>query len=355
MSDDPGPGDDFASARIEALDRSGMFGHISAVGRELVSAWASARELEPPLAARSARQVVVAAMGGSATAGDYFEALAREHSAIPVSVVRDSSLPDWVSEESFVIVSSYSGNTEETLACYDDAWKRGASLLAMTCGGALAERARDDGVPLHRIRYESPPRAAVAHGLGPLLALGRALDLVAVDEAAVRAAASRHAELVERELGLAVPPGTNGAKTFAAMLLGRTPFIVGAGHLAPAARRFKNQLAENAKMLAAAEALPEAGHNWVCGLDHAPRAAAAVVTLESRRLFPATLQRRFEALARECAEAGVPVLRIDTAGATTLEDLLLATAWGDFVSCYLAILQGIDPTPIPHIERMRQA
>ena len=338
------------------LDVSDMFGHIRHLGTELIRAWDESAEMEIPPTATTASAVIIAGMGGSATAGDYFAALCASTSEIPVSVVRGYSLPNYVNDRSLVVVSSYSGNTEESLSCYDDGWKRGATVIAVTTGGQLAERGIADGVQVQRINYQAAPRAAIAHSLAPLLRIGVQLGLCALEDDDVNAAGALHRELIERELGAEVPHGRNGAKKLAEDVLGRVAFVLGAEHLASAASRFKNQLAENGKSLGAADVLPEADHNLIVGLGTGREAAKCVslVTLESE-LYDRRTIKRFEGTGAQFDENGIPVHRIEIGGTTILEQLLLATAWGDYVSCYLSLLHGIDPSPVPQIDRLKAA
>ncbi len=340
-----------------SLDRSGMFTHIRNVGAELGVAWRESEGLSLPAAAQRATSVVISGVGGSATAADYFACICTSHSAIPVTVVRGPTLPNYVGEGTLVIACSYSGNTEETLAAYDDAWKRDASLIAITRGGALGERAASDGVPVHRIAYEASPRATTVHSLAPLLRIGAALGLCVISGADIDAAAAMHSDFVESDLVPQQPGSRNGAKLLAAALFGRMPLIVGGEHLIPAASRFKNQLAENGKALGATDSLPEAAHNLVVGLGTAASAAASVslVTLESHGLYGTRTQSRFDVVTALFESRGVTVHRIDVGGRTVLEQLLVATAWGDYVSCYLALLNGVDPTPVPEIDAYRAA
>lgn len=338
------------------LDASDMFGRIRDLGTELIRAWDETAEMELPATAANATSVVVAGMGGSATAGDYFAALCTDTSEIPVSVVRGYSLPNYVNDRSVVIVSSYSGNTEESLSCYDDAWKRGAAIIAATTGGKLAERAAADGVPVQRITYHASPRAAIAHSLAPLLRMGVQMGICGVDEEQVNAAGALHREWVERELAPEVPHGRNPAKRLAEELQGRVALVIGAEHLSSVASRFKNQLAENGKALGGADTLPEADHNLIVGLGTGTEAAKclSLVTLESA-LFDRRTRKRFEVTTSLFAETGIPVHRFETDGTTILDQLLLATAWGDYVSCYLALLNGVDPSPVPQIDRLKAA
>jgi glucose/mannose-6-phosphate isomerase len=338
-----------------ALDQHGMLGHVAAVGTELTRAWRASAELELPSGARSATALVLAGIGGSATAGDYFAALCAPSARIPVIVVRGPELPAFVGPRTLVVACSYSGNTEETLAAYGAARVRGAGILAISRGGRLAEACGADGVPLSRITYDAPPRATTVQTLAPLLRLGSLLNLTAVNDDLIELAAAAHGAAMTNALGPSVPAARNEAKQLAAALEGRLPLIIGARHLAPAATRFKNQLAENGKTLAAADVLPEAGHNLVVGLATADRLAdrLAVVTLEGEAEGP--MAQRFATVAAMFAERGVPVHRIAIPAGAPLDQLLVATAWGDTVSCYLGLLGGEDPTPIPQIDRFRAA
>lgn len=312
--------------------------------------------MELPAGAENAREIVIAGMGGSATASDYFAALCRDASEIPVTVVRGYSLPNHVSDGSLVIVSSYSGNTEESLSAYDDAWKRGATLMVLTGGGELAARASADGVSVLHIGYASQPRAAIAHGLGPLLRIGQRLDLCAVDDAIVSEAAGLHRDYVHDELGPDVASDRNPAKQLADALHGRIPLVLGAEHLTSVASRFKNQVAENGKALGAYDVLPEADHNLIVGLGTGDQAAASLslVTLESD-LYDRRTQLRFEVTGQLFGETGIPLHRHRAAGDTPLAQILHATAIGDYASTYLAFLNGVDPSPVPPIVRLKEA
>jgi len=340
-----------------ALDTDGMLGHIARVGVELRRAWEASEEIELPQSAHRATNVVLAGMGGSATAGDYFATLCGESAELPVYSARGYSLPNFVSERSLVVVTSHSGDTDETLSLYDDAWKRGAALLCITSGGRLGARAEEDGVPVHRIRYVGKPRTAVAHGLAPLLRVGAKLGLLTIDDADVGAAADAHSALTASDFGPTVEFERNGAKQVAAKVLGRTPFVVGSEQMAPVATRFRNQLAENAKVLGAAASFPEAAHNLIVGLGTAQSLAdrVAVVAIESREQSDQRTRAKLDAFCSQFEAAGIPVARIDVGGGRLLQQLLVGTAWGDYVSFYLALLNGVDPTPIPQIDQLKLA
>lgn len=341
---------------LYALDREDMFGHIRALGSELINAWDASAEMCLPKGVAHATGVVVAGMGGSATGGDYFAALCQPTATIPVVVIRGYELPNWVSERTLVVVATHSGNTAEALSCYHDARRRGAMLLVLTMGGELAECTARDHVAIHHLTYDAPPRAALAHSLAPLLRVGTKLELCDVGDAAVRSAGEQHSALVDDHIGPSQPTKHNGSKQLAESLDGRFVMIFAAEHLTSVARRFRNQLSENGKTLGSFEMLPEANHNFVVGLGTATGIAGslAAVMLESR-LYDDRVRRRFDVTADLLTEVGIPVRRVELGGATILEQLLQGTAWGDYTSCYLGLLNGFDPTPIPQIDRLKAA
>ncbi|WP_322795120.1 SIS domain-containing protein [Tepidiforma sp.] len=329
-----------------AADPSGMWQHIAGFGEQLRLAWAQSHDLRPPVR-RAPSAVVVAATGGSAAAADIVAALAAPTSEIPMVVARGRELPNFVGETTLVVVVSCSGNTPETLALYDDAWRRDAPILAITRGGALARRCAEDGIPVHTFDYPPPPRAAIAHTLAPLLRLTERLGLAPITSADVHTAASLHEELTA---GPCAPVPGSPCAALAARLAGAVPLLLAAGHLAPAAERGRNQLAENSKLLAASAVLPEAAHNLIAAFQPGTGSSWTVLTLEAEA-DPAAPY--FEAVAALCAARGIPIERLEVPGATPLQQAVAALALVDALSWHLAIARGVDPTPIPEIDDLR--
>jgi glucose/mannose-6-phosphate isomerase len=336
-----------------ALDASGMFGHIESLGAEFEAAWAASRTMELP----PGRPVslTVAGMGGSASAADYFEALTAPSAAVPIAIVKDYSLPRHVGPGSLVVIVSYSGTTEEAISCFDEAVSRGCQTLAITTGGELAAKAEAAGQPFHRIAYEAPPRAALGHMLAPLLRLAATAGAVPFGDAAVAAAVGNHRRLVEQKLGISLPAAANPAKRIAhSMTIGSTPVVFAAQHLVAAGRRAKNQFAENAKTLAVFEEVPEATHNTIVSLEATNGPVQLGIAFDSPLLSSGN-RRRLDVTSRLFEERGFAFHHIKLSGDAPLSDLLEATAYADFISCYLAMMRGLDPTPTSNLTRMRTA
>jgi glucose/mannose-6-phosphate isomerase len=288
--------------------------------------------------------MVVAGMGGSAVGGRLALGALSGRARRPIAIADDYALPGWVGESSLVLCSSYSGATEETLACYDAAREAGASIVVATTGGPLAERARGDGVPVVPLPGGFQPRAAVGYALVAALEAA-ALGGVAPSLRDEVEAAATLADRLAAEWG----PGSaedSEAKALARRLDGTVPVVMGAGVTAPVAYRWKCQINENSKVTAFWSTLPEADHNEVCGWDAAAELGAfSAVLLEDPAAHP-RVALRFELTAALANPGARVVERVRARGETALERLVSLVLLGDLVSLYLAVLRGADPVTI---------
>ena len=337
--------------RIREADPGDMLGRIKDLPKQVRDAWAIASKSTIAPAYSDVRNIVVAGMGGSAIGGDLAAALLADELKVPMNVHRDYGLPAYVGRDSLVIVSSYSGNTEETLSSFEEARKRGAKVLVLTTGGKIAELARASNYPIVTFSYKAQPRAALGYSLGLVLGvltkLGFARDLS--DD--IEAALSDLAKLEER-----VHEGarTNDAKRMALELQGRIPFAYGAGVMGVMARRVKGQWNENAKNWAAFDVMSELNHNAVVGFEHPPIAkeALTVLLLRSDRDNPRH-KLRFEVTRELLDRARVPHKTLQFAGRNMLSEVLQMVLFTDYVSFYIALLNGADPTPVKSIDYLK--
>jgi len=301
--------------------------------------------LEPAEAAG----VMVCAMGGSAIGGDLAAAALGDRLTKPLLTVREYELPSWATPEWTVFCSSYSGDTEETLACFSAAEALGARRIVASTGGELVEEAREAGVPVIGLPGLLPaPRTAVAYMFvcaAEVAALaGVAPRIDAEIEAAGAFLAERSADLQAR------------AAKIAARLDGSTPVVTGADLTAAVARRWKSQVNENAKAPCFFSELPEADHNELCGWAGIEAAGTelSAILLEDRDQHPRE-RRRFELTAAAIAADGAETIRVETEGETRTARLLWATMLGDLVSLALAEARGVDPLPVEAIDRLKAA
>jgi glucose/mannose-6-phosphate isomerase len=259
-----------------------------------------------------------------------------------------------VDAQTLVVASSNSGNTEETLAGFRAARERGCHLVAVTTGGELMRLAREWDTPFVSFDYQSQPRAALGYPfvflLGILRALG-AIDDPTTDLEGALAILEDRGRLFAPESSIAQNP----AKQLASQLVGGVPIVIGAGPLVPVARRWKTQFNENSKSWAYFEALPEMNHNALSGI-HFPAEAGDqlhILILQQSGLHPRNALR-FDLTQEILEDEGILCDRVPVPGESKLAQILAAVQFGDFVSTYLALLYGTDPTAIEDIVGLKQ-
>jgi glucose/mannose-6-phosphate isomerase len=335
------------SRAIDAVDAGGMLDDILGQPHQLEDAlWRVESAGVGPVDAPGG--VVVCGMGGSAIGADLARGAIGDRARRPLVTSRDYEPPSWVGEDTLVLCSSYSGDTEETLAAYAAAGDRGAPRVVMTTGGALADAARADGVPVIGVPSGMQPRATVAYmtvGALEVAALAGVTDSLRGE---VDAAAALLRDL-SAEWGPDGDPESE-AKSLARALQGQVPVVYGAELTAPVSVRWRSQLNENAETPAFDGVLPEMDHNEICGWGQPTFTA---LFLEDEEQHP-RVKQRVELTAEIVAAAGSPVARVRSRGETRAERVLSLVFLGDLVSLYLAVLNGVDPSPVARIEDFKQ-
>ena len=289
--------------------------------------------------------LLVCGMGGSAIGGDLAAAAIGRRATRPVRTVRGYLPEPWLAPDTLVLCSSYSGETEETLACFEAAGAAGAPRVALTTGGPLATRAREEGVPIIGPPLGMQPRASVV-----FMTVG-ALECAALCGAApflhdeIEAAASTLEELIQ----------DSEPDDVARQLHGTLAVIHGAESTAAPARRWKTQFNENAKVAAFDSDLPEANHNeiegWPWLREQIPTSAVYLTAPGQGERLARQLERAAQAL----ADQGVPVFRVAARGEGGVAQVLSLVMLGDIVSVRLAELSAIDPTPVAAIKSFRDS
>jgi glucose/mannose-6-phosphate isomerase len=337
---------------IRAVDPRHMLGDVLAQPLQLGDALWRAESAD---IGRSDRPggLVVCGMGGSAIGGDLAAAALGDRATRPITTVRGYALEAWTPPDSLVLCASYSGDTEEALACFEAAGAAGAGRVAITTGGKLAEAAREESVAVIGVPAGMQPRAAVLYMIVATLECAALCGAAPGVHAEIDMATALLEQLVE-EWGPEAPEDSQ-AKALARSLQGTIPVVHGAGPTSAPARRWKTQLNENAYAAAFWSELPEATHNEVCGWERGRAVAPlSAVFLADPDQHP-RVHRRIELTAAEVERAGAPVVRVEARGDSRLERVLSLVLLGDLVSVYLAVLDGVDPTPVEPIERIKAA
>lgn len=303
---------------------------------------------------RTITSIVVTGMGGSALAALLAKVLFQSELSIPFEVSREYTLPSYVNEHTLVIASSYSGNTEETIAGLEEARRKGAQIGVLASGGQLVEIAAQNGIAYSTIPAGIQPRMAVIYNLKALFVLLAHFGVVSSSWAEELAGLSDWLETESRSWGADAPTEQNYAKQLAIQAVGKTPVFYGSSITAPLAYKWKISWNENAKNVAFWNQYPEFNHNEFLGWSsHPVEKPFAVFDMRSSFDLPRVTQRM--ELSDRLLSGKRPQTRpIQLKGETLLAQLVWGSILADFASIYTAILNGADPTPVVLIEKLKQ-
>ena len=340
---------------IKKIDPNGMYDLIYRFPSQFEDALNITDAVElPDWNTNQIKKIVVAGLGGSAIGGDLVRSYLAEKLNVPFFISRNYNLPNFVDESTLVFISSYSGNTEETLSAYDDAQKRKAKMIAISSGGKVKEKALQDKITWVNIPKGFQPRAALGYSFVPILVMLERLGFVQGEKDQIKGTKdflSSNRSKYEMELGVE----KNFAKKNASELHKKLPLIYAAtDHFDAVSTRWKGQICENAKMLAFSNVFPEFNHNELVGwkILSEYRDDLIVVILKDRDDHP-RIKRRMEIVKGIIEKEGVRVIGAESCGETLLSRMFSLIQLGDFISFYLAILNGEDPTPVKVIDFLK--
>lgn len=332
-------------------DPSGMLDLILRLPDMCLDAWAL--PVQPAVPLSRPDHIIALGMGGSGIGGDLLRAVLFDETPIPVTAVKEYRAPAFAGVNSLVFACSYSGNTEETLAAYEEASGRGARCVVLTSGGDLLRRAQRRGDPVVAVPQGLPPRAALAYLFIPMLAVLSRAGIARSFERDVREAVQVLQEMARR-LGPEDP--SSPARRLAEVLVGRIPIVYSSSpFLEPAAQRWKDQFNENAKTFAVWNTFPELNHNETVGwgVDESLARILHVIILRDGKAAPRLDQRVAITTALAFGRAA-GLTEIHSEGEGKLARALSAIFFGDTVSWYLALLRGVDPTPVEVVEELKR-
>jgi len=338
-----------------ATDPRGMAALIDGIPEQVERAVQHSAAYPWKLSNRIPSVLAVGAMGGSAIAADLTAGLYADNIPRPISVVRDYRWPAFLTREAFALLGSYSGATEETLALYQEAARRGVPRAAITTGGALASMCDRDGVPWCKLPHSMPPRAALFSSWVPLTMLLAALEWCDDPSAEWRRTVETLREL-RSHIGTAVPEDKNPAKQIARSLVGRQVFLYsGTERMSAVATRLRQQLNENAKVLVHMATTPELNHNEIVGWEGGDGLHGNVTVVLLRDAEDSQGASRRLALTRDfVARRGAATVELDPGTGRRLSRMAAHVMFGDYVSLYLALARGVDPTPVASIDEFKR-
>ncbi|UCG53127.1 MAG: bifunctional phosphoglucose/phosphomannose isomerase [Candidatus Latescibacterota bacterium] len=344
-------------ARLEqlspSLDRSGMIDLVKSFPLHMEDAWDRGYEFTGSIETYHPAKIVICGMGGSAIGGDMVRSCLGDRLEVPLHVNRGYDVAASLRGDAFFVFSSYSGNTGETLSAYEAVRGSGIRAAAITSGGKLERRCREDGVPVCSIPGGMPPRAAIAYSFFPLLHTLAALGVARIDESEFDDAKKTLAGLCE---DFASDGPANTAAELAYKIEGKLPFVYSCDGLFDAvARRWSCQFNENGKSLAHFSIFTELNHNEIVGWAalESLRENIAVISLKDAEDHPMALRQAeitLDLIESLCGD----VIRVESVPGPRMTRILSAMILGDFTSVYLAYLNGVDPTPVENIDFLKE-
>lgn len=298
--------------------------------------------------------ILVAGMGGSAISGDIFKNLLLKKAKIPVSVVRDYDIPSFVSSDTLVFILSYSGNTEETISAYKKSLSKKARTIVVTSGGKIKDMASKANDMIFSIPSGLPPRASLPYLLVPLLFSS---DKFGVTKGLMKELGSslKSLDKIKRYCSASSVAKNNPAKKLALSLKDKRPVILGiSGSSDVAAYRWKCQFSENSKITSVANCFPEMNHNEIVNLAEPKSRIHNFAAIILRGRFETErIKKRINTTKKLISKNVSLIEEIETEEKSLLTNILSLCYLGDFVSVYLAILNGTDPTPVMAIDRLK--
>lgn len=321
-------------------------------------AWHESREIVFPEAFRKAQHVVVVGMGGSALGAHMVLAACRDRLTVPFTIVNDYHLPAYINKKTLVILSSFSGTTEEVLEASYSAEKAGAMIAVITAGGELAKRATKKKWPLYQFdpgELARQPRMGTGFSLAGILGILERIKVLKITDAEVDRMVIAMGEVIDT-CAVDVPVKENPAKTVAKSLKDASVLVVSAEHLVGVAHVFVNCINETAKQFAVPFVLPEMNHHLLEGLTY-PKTFVqkAVVIMMQSSLYHERTQKRVRVTSDSFEQQGLTVIDYETNGTDQLEEVGEMLQFASFVSYYMAMQNNVNPEAIPFVDAFKGA
>lgn len=340
--------------KIQEHDKGKIFEAIGAQPDQLRRNYADAMQQDiTPDEGVGIANIVLCGMGGSALSANILKNWLYDNLVVPFEVVRGYNLPDYVNPDSLVIISSYSGNTEETLACYREAMGQSARIVVLSAGGELAKLAKENGQNLLELPSPNQPRLAVFASLKALACVFEDMRLVATTD--LRGQLINSADYLD-EIKFAMSPDNdtnNKAMEIAEKVAGKMAVIYAGSSLGSAAYKWKINLNENGKQLAFYNTYPELNHNEFQGWLFPADKPLVSIQLESD-LDDERMKKRIATTTQILSTHGFEPIVVKAEGQTFIDQLLGTILLGDYVSAYVGILNGVDPTSVELIEKLKK-
>lgn len=328
----------------EKIDQNDMLSHLKDFPNRVEKAIADGENFTIPTPFINIKRVILLGMGGSGIASKILEKLCFNRSSLPVMTIEDFSLPKHIDKQTIVIATSYSGETEEVIYAFVKAAEKEAKLLSVSSGGSLEVLSRKYKNPHLKIDYSAPPRTVLPYFLTSILIIFGRLNILENQKENLLETVLMLQSL-ENKIGWGIPASQNPAKQLAEKLFNKIPIFYGSDIASMIAERWKQQINENSKQVAFFEIIPEVCHNGVEGWQF-PRKFVQnlfAVLIQSQYDSPQN-KLRHSALIQFFQKQGISheTILLHPSG-NLISEIFQTIMFGDYVSYYLALLNGVDP------------
>jgi len=341
--------------RITAIDKANMLDGLARFPEQIKESLMIAEATER-FNFLKVDNIVVAGMGASAISGDIMASLLRDKLDVPLVVNREYDLPKWVNKDTLMICISYSGNTDETLSSFKLAYQKKCKIICISTGGKLQDFAEKRQVPFVKIPAGIQPRAATAYLLFPSIIFLKKIGLLKTTiDADVQETISVTKDFISLN-NKTVPEETNQAKQCAKKFFNMIPQMYGWGIYTPIAIRWRHQLNENSKVIARTDLVPDCNHNDIVGWSGNPEVSKhfSCVLFRDKDEETIDMTTRLNFMRDLFSNTAGTVLEVSPKGKSQLAKMMYLMCLGDFTSCYLAVLRGIDPSPVDIITELKK-
>jgi len=342
---------------IAQFDQANMLGSIEALNLQIKHAWEEVKQLNFKLSSQP-HNLVVAGMGGSGLGADVIKHLFKDQLTVPFDFIHSYTLPNYVNQNSLIILSSYSGNTEEVIQVAQEARERQAQIVVITGGGKLYQLAQRHHWPVYKIKPKfnpsNQPRMAIGYSVFGILGICAQIGIIKLSDQEVKVVSDTIADVVAKNT-VEVATSENAAKSLAFMMLDHRTILVGAEFLEGALHVSANQANENAKTFTDYKVIPEMDHHLLEGLNFPKNLTSTHLFLFFQsELYRVRNQKRIKLTQQIVDDHSIETLKIDLTAPTKLAQLWQSISLMAFAIFYQAILEGIDPSPIPYVEEFKK-
>ncbi len=324
------------------LDPKNVLGSVEMFLDQCEQIWQEAKELKFPKEYKDCQNIIVCGMGGSAYGGYVVSSLFKDQLRLPLISNNDYHLPAFASEKTLVILSSYSGTTEEVLSCKSEALDKGLKITGISSSDKLAAPSL---VFDPKFNPSGQPRLGMGYMVLGMVAILNKLGVVSVSDDEVNQAIS--------EVRAGQEDIKKQAEDLAKKIQTFIPVVISAEFLSGNAHIIRNQFNETAKSFSAFSLLSELNHHLMEGLKNPPDKKLFVLFISSD-LYSDKLKRRVELTKDVVGKNNVPFDEYEAQGSTKLSQVLNVLSFGGFLTYYLAMLYGQDPSVIPWVDYFKE-